>query len=321
MKIIGLDIGGTKISTVYAEYNDNVNIKDKIKFDTNVSLGLASTLDNIMHSIETLIDRHRIIDFTIGISCGGPLDAKTGTILGPPNLPGWDNVQIVDILKKRFDVEAFLQNDADACALAEWKAGAGQGSENLIFLTFGTGLGAGLILNGRLYSGSSGMAGEVGHIRLNDFGPVGYGKIGSFEGFCSGGGIEQLAKSVLFSKLQSGKEVKFLKDGQIDDITAKLVFEYADKGDSDALEIVKIVGEYLGKGLSILIDILNPEKIIIGSIYARNVRLLTSSVNEVIAKEALTQSVKACEVVPAQIGEGLGDYAATMTAVYGMEKV
>lgn len=119
----------------------------------------------------------------VGISCGGPLNSTAGIIEGPPNLPGWNNVKIADILTSHYGVFASLQNDANACAVAEWKFGAGKGAQNMIFLTFGTGLGAGLILNGRLYSGTNDNAGEIGHIRLEEFGPSGYGKSGSFEGF------------------------------------------------------------------------------------------------------------------------------------------
>lgn len=318
--VVGIDIGGTKISIVYAQYNNKVDIKDKAVFDTNNFLGCNKVVQNIVEGVRAIVDKNSITNYVIGISCGGPLDSKTGTILSPPNLPGWDNVKIVDILTKEFHVDTYLQNDADACAIAEWKVGAGKGCTNMIFLTFGTGLGAGLILNGKLYSGASGMAGEVGHIRLNDFGPVGYGKPGSFEGFCSGGGIAQLAHSILLSKKQTGKKVSFLKDRDINQITAKDVFVNANAGDEDALEIVKIAGEYLGKGLSVLIDILNPERIIIGSIFTRNHQLLSKYADDVIKQETLKRSSQTCSVLPAKIGENIGDYAAVLTAVYGMEE-
>ena len=97
----------------------------------------------------------------MGISCGGPLDASSGVILSPPNLPGWDNVKIVQMIEEKFGVPCGLQNDANACALAEWRFGAGKGTKNMIFLTFGTGMGAGLILDGKLYAGTNGMAGEI----------------------------------------------------------------------------------------------------------------------------------------------------------------
>ena len=118
----------------------------------------------------------------IGISCGGPLDSKKGMIYSPPNLPGWDKCLLQRYLQMKFGVETALQNDANACALAEWLMGAGRGTSNMVFLTFGTGMGGGLILNGRLYSGTNDLGGEVGHIRLAKDGPVGFGKAGSFEG-------------------------------------------------------------------------------------------------------------------------------------------
>ena len=138
----GVDIGGTKCAVVLGD--DNGNIINKIKFETT---DVSSTLKNIFDSIQ------RIGDFkSIGVSCGGPLDAQKGVILSPPNLPGWDNIHIVDLLTEKFKIPVGLQNDANACALAEWKFGAGKGTKNMIFLTFGTGLGAGLILDGKLYS-------------------------------------------------------------------------------------------------------------------------------------------------------------------------
>ncbi len=318
--IVGIDIGGTKTSVVYAECGDEIVFRDKTVFETRTDLGAQHTLNKIMQSVYAVTNGRGSGSFAVGISCGGPLDARTGVILGPPNLPGWENVPIVDLIASRFFVKAYLRNDADACALAEWKAGAGKGFDNIIFITFGTGLGAGLILNGRLYSGTSGLAGEIGHIRLEPFGPPGYGKIGSFEGFCSGGGIGQLSKTVLTAAGQSGKTSRILDRCEINNITAKDIFFCANEGDPAALSVVKTVGEHLGMGLSILIDILNPERIIIGSIFERNEKLLSPYMNEVLAREALPASLRDCRVVPSGLGDKIGDYAAVLTAVYGLDE-
>ena len=126
---------------------------------------------------------------SIGVSCGSPMDSARGIIQEPPNLPGWKDVHITEELTARTGLPAFLCNDANACALAEWRFGAGRGTQNMIFCTFGTGFGAGLILDGKLYAGTNDNAGEIGHVRLDTEGPMGYYKIGSVEGFCSGGGI------------------------------------------------------------------------------------------------------------------------------------
>lgn len=143
----------------------------------------------------------------IGISCGGPLDSRRGVILSPPNLPGWDEVPVKAYFERETGAPAMLRNDADACAVAEWRYGAGRGCRNMVFLTFGTGFGAGLILNGALYSGSCDMAGEIGHIRAPGdpaYRPVGYGKSGSFEGYCSGGGIAELGRAIALEAHPAG---------------------------------------------------------------------------------------------------------------------
>ena len=253
----------------------------------------------------------------IGISCGGPLDSKKGMIYSPPNLPGWDNVPIVSILSKEFGVETALQNDANACALAEWLMGAGRGTSNMVFLTFGTGMGGGLILNSRLYSGTNDLGGEVGHIRLAKDGPVGFGKAGSFEGYCSGGGIAQLARSVVTEKLNNNQPVGFCPTfDKISGIDTKMVTLAAIAGDTVAYDIIKTASEYLGQGLSILIDILNPECIVIGSIYARNEMLFKSLIEPVLKREAIPSALEVCRIVPAELGDSIGDYAALCVAIY-----
>jgi glucokinase len=324
--IIGIDIGGTKCAVILGHVNaqsskaENLEILDKVMFPTESSRGVTYTLQQIFNTVEQIMMKNNLKNHdiqSIGVSCGGPLDSKHGVIMSPPNLVGWDNIQIVKIIEQRWSVKTRLQNDANACALAEWKFGAGRGSQNMIFLTFGTGMGAGLILNSRLYSGTSDMAGEVGHIRMEDFGPVGYGKTGSFEGFCSGGGLAQLARMKVLEKLQMGEKVSFCSGVQeLEHLNAKIVSEAAKAGDELAMEIFGICGLYLGQGLAILIDILNPEVIVIGSIFARCQELLRENMFKVIKHETLSLAREVCRVVPAGLGEQIGDYAALAVAVY-----
>lgn len=283
---IGIDIGGTKCAVVRGD--ESGTVLEKRAFATADREG---TLERIFESAgQLLTDRTE----AIGVSCGGPLDSKAGVILGPPNLPGWDHVPITQRLTERFHLPAYLQNDADACAVAEWRFGAGKGCENLIFLTFGTGLGAGLILNGRLYQGACGMAGEVGHVRLFSEGHTGYGKAGSYEGYCSGGGIAQYG-------LGSARELA----------------DRARAGDSEALKVWEQTGQNLGRLLAILMDVLNPDAIVIGSIYARAGDLMREACGRVLAAEVLEPNLRACRVVPAQLGEALGDVAALSVAMGG----
>lgn len=270
--------------------------------------GPAETLARLFAAIETLRPR----DPVFGVSCGSPLDAARGVILSPPNMPEWDEVPVCAELTARFGGRAFLMNDANASALAEWQVGAGRGARNLVFLTMGTGLGAGLILDGRLYAGTTGDAGEVGHVRLAPDGPVGYGKAGSFEGFCSGGGIGRLAALRLVS--HPGDSI--LQQLPAAQLTAHEVARAADAGDEFALALWREVGTRLGEGLAVLVDLLNPDRIVIGSVFARCERYLVEPMLAALQREALPPSFAACRIVPAALGDRIGSHAALAVARY-----
>lgn len=312
---LGIDIGGTKCAVIAG--TENMEILERIQFATETDKGADVAISNLLDISSEIVNK--LADYTliaIGISCGGPLDSKKGIVQSPPNLPGWDNIPIVQIFRDKFNVPVHLQNDANACALAEWRFGAGKGTENMIFLTFGTGLGAGLILDGRLYSGTNDLAGEIGQIRLADDGPEAYGKKGSFEGFCSGSGIARMAYGILSDKLKNGEQVSLVKDEKdLDQLTTKDLAEAAAKGDKTALEIFETSGKYLGIGLSILIDVINPQRIVIGSVYARNPHLFEAACQKIIEKEALKPAAEVCKIVPAALGDQVGDYASLSVAM------
>ena len=301
---IGIDIGGTKCAVVLG---DEKSIRKKVAFPTT---DLKNTLDRIINAVEEIG-----IGDAIGISCGGPLDEEAGLILSPPNLPGWDRVPIKQLLSDRFGIPVFLCNDANACALAEWRYGAGKGTQNMIFLTFGTGLGAGLILDGHLYRGTNGMAGEVGHIRMCEKGPVGYGKVGSLEGFCSGGGIAGIARKFAQDAIRAGNPLPFCPTSdKLNIIDAKTIAQYADAGEPTSLEIFRISAEMLGRGLAVLVDLLNPEVIVIGSIFQRAEKFFRKEMERYLQQEALPRSLSVCRVLPAELKDEIGDYAALAVA-------
>lgn len=299
--LLGIDIGGTKCALTVGDKNGKVF--DKVKFATPETVRDAT--DMIVSFAKKFCAEYEIT--ACGISCGGPLDETRGIILSPPNLPGWDGISICDIIQNALGMPAALRNDANACAMAEYFFGAGRGCKNMLFLTFGTGLGAGIILNGKLYSGTNGNAGEIGHMRLAAFGPAGYGKCGSFEGFCSGSGIAELAKNIKREAEQRGEAVLWETD-------AASVAEFAKKGDKNALKVFEISGRKLGQGLALLIDILNPEKIIIGSVFMRCEDLLRPFMQEEILREALPASARVCEILAPELGESIGDVAALAVA-------
>lgn len=311
---IGIDIGGTKIAILLAD--QNMNILDRRVFFTKETKLPEATIEKMFEIIEEQMSDNEvtienIINF--GISCGGPLNSSRGVIMSPPNLPGWDNIEIKKIFEKKYNKLTYLQNDANACAIAEWKKGAGKGYKNIIFLTFGTGMGAGLILNGRLYTGIDDMAGEVGHMRLEDKGPIGYGKTGSFEGFCSGGGIARLGKYMIEKEIENGYKGKLIIDLS-EGLTTQKIADRAKEGEYLAIKIIEESAEKLGEGLSILIDLLNPEAIIIGSIFTRCEDLFRGTIEEVLKEEALGIPYKRCKILKAELGESIGDYGALFTA-------
>ena len=285
---LGLDIGGTKCALVSGTENCEILSRYEIK---------TADYPNWRDLIDALLAQRPAGQYAaVGVSCGGPLDSARGLILSPPNLPGWDEVPIVAYLQEKLGLPAFVQNDANACALAEWRFGAGRGCRNMVFLTCGTGFGAGLILDGRLYSGTNDMAGEIGHVRAEKDGPEGYGKRGSYEGFCSGAGIAQLTGGV----------------------SAREAVQRADAGDERMLAALHASAERMGACFAMMIDLLNPERIVVGSIFARAERHFHDAMQRVIDREALPLSRAVCRVVPAQLGDAIGDYAALSVGIDGL---
>ena len=315
-KLIGLDIGGTKCAVVsgISDGKGGIEILSRIFFPTETQKGVENTFRNLYDAIDRTLEDNgwKAGDVAaMGISCGGPLDTRKGIVMSPPNLPGWDNIPMVKMLEDRYGIRTRIQNDANACALAEWQFGAGRGYDNVVFLTFGTGMGSGLILDGRLYEGTNGNAGEVGHIRLEDDGPIGFRKAGSFEGFCSGGGLAQMGRKAAEKAFAEGRSVLFAPTpAEIPDISAKSIAQAAYAGDPVAIDIFRNCGAHLGKALAVIVDIINPDVIVIGSIYLRHGDLLEEAMMKELGKEALDLSLDVCRIVPAGLGEKIGDYAA-----------
>jgi glucokinase len=305
-RIIGLDLGGTKCAVAVLREGGRVEEVARVatgEFD--------ATFRQLTDAVAALGSGPPTC---FGISCGGPLDVRSGTILTPPNLPPtWHGAAIARLLTARFGGEAWLMNDANACALAEWRFGAGRGTRHMVFLTSGTGLGAGLVLNGELYEGATGDAGEIGHVRLRADGPVGYGKAGSAEGYYSGGGIARYAADLIGRK--AGPPPKWYSPET--PLTTKQIAEAAKRGDPLALEIMRRAGESLGEAIAILVDLFNPERVVIGGFFPACRELLEPGMNATLAAEALPIPRAACQIVPAALGATIGSYGAIAVALRG----
>lgn len=301
--LVGLDIGGTKCAVITGRMDENgeITITGREAFPTPTMQEQA--IQKLGDLAEQMTGGETIA--AIGISAGNPMDADKGMLLNPPNLPGWTGISMTDRMTERFHAPARMENDANACALAEYRLGAGRGCRNMVFITFGTGFGAGLVLDGRLYRGTTGCAGELGHWRLSDYGPSGYGKLGSFEGFCSGGGMAQLAQAVALRYIQNGNPPSY------QNYDVKTVAQAARNGDPAALEVFEITGHRLGQGLALVCDLLDVERIVLASIYARCEDLLAAPMHEVMNREILPSRTR---ILPAALGEQIGDYAALTIA-------
>ena len=285
MTYLGINIGGTTCSV--SRGTAAGEILEREAFPTSDA---AETIGRLKTLARKLV-RDDVL--AVGISCGGPLDAEAGLVLSPPNLPGWDRIPIVAEIESATGKRAYLMNDANAGGVAEWLFGTGGRCPSLVFLTCGTGLGSGIVINGHVLDGANGNGGEVGHIKLTDGGPVGYHKAGSFEGWCSGTGFRQYA-------------------GQ----DAKTVADAARNGDANALAHFETFGRKLGQGLAIIIDTINPARIVMGGVYMRCEDLIAPAMREVLAQEALPQSLATCEITASVCGEDIGDKAALAVAGY-----
>lgn len=285
MSYLGVNIGGTTCSV--SRGNASGEILEREAFPT-------SDVKTTIAGLKRLAKKLCRDDVTAcGISCGGPLDADAGLVLSPPNLPGWDRIPIVKEISDVIGKPAYLMNDANAGGLAEWLFGTDGKCPSLVFLTCGTGLGSGIVINGQILDGVNGNGGEVGHIRLTKEGPIGYHKVGSFEGWCCGTGFKQFAG-----------------------IDAKTAAAAARKGDPKAIADFEEMGRKLGEGLAIIVDTINPARIAIGGVYMRCEDLIAPSMWKVLKEEALPQSVAVCEVVKSVCGEAIGDKAALAVAGY-----
>ena len=298
--ILGLDIGGTKTAVIVG--NSKADILYRKQFDTIPSRSFPTYFEELTDEIEKVLALQEFNIDAISVSIGGPLDVMNGIIKSPPNLPTWVNIQLKKILSERFNLPAYIEHDGNAGALAEYYFGAGKNYKSIIFLTLGTGFGAGIILDGKLYRGASYTAGEIGHIKISNTGPFAYGKYGSFESFCSGAGIANLAK-VMFPKYWN------------QNLTTQELSCSAKQGDIKAIEVLNTAGYYLGRSFAILADLLNPECIILGGLGFRIGDLLLKPALEEFEKEALTESFSVCKIVPAQLKEKIGDAASLCAAI------
>jgi len=307
---IGIDVGGTNIKIALVEPNGTITYSNTLP--TRTEMGYEYTINNIKQAIkdlmqETKTDKNSIQG--IGFGFPGQIDYQKGIVRVCPNVPGWVEVPLAEIIEKEFGIPTRVDNDVRCAALGELNYGAGIGCQNLICITVGTGIGSGLIINGKLVRGASNAAGELGHIKLQtNGGPMcGCGDTGCLEAFASGPAIVALAEEYI----KGGKSTKY-RELASNEMTPYIVAEAAKQGDVVAKRIFTIMGEYIGLGLTSVVNLLNPEKIIIGGGVADAGEILMGPIKETILKRAMPISGNAVEIVPAKLGNTAGVIGASL---------
>ncbi len=262
--VIGVDLGGTKILSAIVDRSGK--IVERVNLPTEAALGPKRVIGNIRDSVNLLLAKSGIPLSqikAIGIGAPGPILYEKGVVLDPPNLPGWKRVPVRDLVQKEFKVPVILENDANAAALAESRSGAAKNCENFIYLTISTGIGGGIVIGRKLYRGSIGGAGEVGHMIIKTDGPMcGCGNPGCLEAMASGSAIGRLGREAAAGN-KSSLMVK-LAGGDLKKINALTVELAAKKGDAPAKKVLNEAAFNLGVGLANLINIFAPDMIALG---------------------------------------------------------
>ncbi|MEI7475232.1 MAG: ROK family protein [bacterium] len=308
---IGVDLGGTNVKIAIVDEKGHIAYSSSEP--TRAEMGYKYTIQNIINLIKTSLKETDISKDAIGgigVGCPGQIDSENGIVRLLPNIPGWVNVPLTDIMEEEFGIKTCVDNDVRCATLGEMAFGAGKGLKNIICITVGTGIGSGIVVNGKLARGASGTAGEIGHMMLQDhMGPIcGCGNTGCLEALASGPTIVQMANEYLMS----GKSTKFRELAVNTPISPRIVAEAAEMGDQVAKRIFEINGYWIGIGMANLVNILNPEAIIVGGGVAQAGDLLLEPIRKVIKERALSIPGEAVKVVAAELGESAGIIGASL---------
>lgn len=314
LPVLAIDLGGTKIAA--ALITPDHRVTDKTYSPTPVSGGPQAATSRIFAMIDRLLSKGAAgpaqLD-GIAIAAAGAIDTDKGLVTSSPNLPGWLDVPLRDMVSKRYGVYTCLLNDANAAALAEHRLGAGRGTNNLIYLTVSTGIGGGIIINGELYSGTSGCAGELGHMTVEASGPeCKCGNAGCLEALASGTAVAGEAKR----RIREG-ELSLLTEivsGDLEDITAEKVEMAARNSDRLAIDVISRAAGYLGVGMVNLVNIFNPEIIIVGGGLSKMGELLLEPARQVVRQQAFPLCAASVRIVTAELGDNAGVLGAAIYA-------
>jgi glucokinase len=304
--VLAVDLGGTKF--IVAAVLSTGKIIFRKYYLTLAGGGSRAVINRLSSAISEAIAQAKLKKpelIGIGIAAAGILDTGKGIVTTSPNLPGWRNVPLRDIIAERSGLTTYLINDANAAALGEHRFGAGRGFDNLLYLTVSTGIGGGIIINGELYSGADGCAGELGHMTIEADGPQCHcGNFGCLEALASGWAVARDA----MTRMNQGEKSSIIElvDGRLENITAETVSAAAKRGDRLACDVVAKAANYLGIGLANLVNIFNPELIVIGGGLSKMGNMLLKPARKVIKGRAFQLPAQTVSIVRARLGSNAG---------------
>jgi glucokinase len=310
--VLGIDIGGTNLVVGSVAENGSALLATDSE-PTHAEAGATDVLDRLVALAGRAIERTRqevpgAQILGVGVGAPGPLDTRRGVVLLTPNL-GWVDMPLRQIIHDRLRLPATLDNDANCAVLGEWWVGAARGSRHAIGITIGTGIGGGLILDGRLYHGASDVAGEIGHTTIDTEGRrCKCGNYGCLEAYASGPNIALRA----IEALEAGAESRLPSyvAGDLRQLTAQTVYQAAQDGDELALEVVNDTAKFLGVGIGNLLNVFNPEVVVVcGGVTLAGDHLFVPMRREV-ARRAFKPAVAACRIVPGELAGTAGVYGA-----------
>jgi len=318
--ILGVDLGGTKILT--AVVNSRGEILSSDESITPASKGPHAVIQSILESAHRTLEQANVAISKIavvGVGAPGLSNPETGILFTSPNLPGWRDVALRDIMQERLGKKTFVINDANAAALGEFYFGAARGVRNFIYITLSTGIGGGIVIEGKIYSGAIGAAGEVGHMTIDDEGPVcNCGNRGCWETLASGTALAREARR----QIKEGVRTSILNyaDGDVERVTAQVIHSAAEQGDGLARELIAQTGYYVGVGLANLINIFNPELIVIGGGLSNIGDMLLKPALKVAGERAYKESFQAVRFALAELGRNSGVLGAAAFAIQETKK-
>jgi glucokinase len=309
--VIGVDLGGTNLRT--ALMSPDGNILNKRKEPTHAADGwkkvVARLIDNIKGQQELAV-RKGLTVTAVGVGAPGVIQGDRGIVVKSPNFPDWNNLPIKDELEKALNLPVTIENDANAAALGEQWRGAGHGIRSMILMTLGTGVGGGIVLNDQIWQGADGMAGEIGHMTIIPDGRrCGCGNTGCLEMYASARGI-----------VESYRDRRAPASTSLNEITSEHIYEAARKGEADAVEVMHGMGRMLGIGIANLINIFNPEMIVIGGGVRDAWPLFIDATHDEIRKRAFEVPAARTEIVPSRLGDDAGTVGAAAAALQNMKK-